>query len=169
MIYFTSDTHFGHHNIIEYCSRPFENVEDMDYKLIKNWNKVIKDKDDIFILGDFSFYHDKVKNKEILDKLKGKKHLILGNHDYDNVVPKECFIEIVPYKELKYNKNFLVLSHYPILSWNKKHRDSIHLFGHVHNDNLGEYEKQNCYNVGVDNNNSAPISINFIIERFKQI
>lgn len=168
MIYFTSDLHFGHHNIIEYCNRPFKNVDDMDIKLINNWNSIIKEKDDIYILGDFSFYKDKEVNRKILNSLNGKKHLIKGNHDYKNVIPEECFVEITDYKELKYEKKFFVLSHYPILSWNKKHRNSIHLFGHVHSTSLGDYELQNCYNVSVDKNNYAPVSIDYIIDKFYQ-
>lgn len=166
MIYFTSDLHFGHDNIIEYCDRPFDNVVDMDLSLIKNWNKIIRDKDDVYILGDVSFYKDIEHNRFLLDSLRGKKHLILGNHDYRNVIPRDCFVEIVDYKELKYNKKFFVLSHYPILSWNKKHRGSIHLYGHTHSRSLGDYENQNCMNVGVDKNDFKPISIEEIIHKF---
>lgn len=167
MIYFTSDLHFGHDNIIEYCNRPFPNVAQMDLVMIHNWNMVVGTRDDVYILGDFSFYKDKERNKSILETLNGKKHLIIGNHDYKNVIPKECFVEIVPYKELKFKKRFFVLSHYPILSWNKKHHNAIHLYGHTHNTSLGEYENQNCLNVGVDNHNFTPVFIDDIIERFK--
>lgn len=53
--FFIADTHFGHKNIIEYENRPFENTEDMDSKIIESWNKTVKVKDKIFILGDFAF------------------------------------------------------------------------------------------------------------------
>lgn len=55
MIYFTSDLHFNHENIIKYCNRPFKNIDDMDNYLINYWNKIIRTKDIVYILGDFAF------------------------------------------------------------------------------------------------------------------
>ena len=52
--FFTSDTHFGHENIIKYCNRPFTSTEEMDKALISNWNKVVKPEDTVFHLGDFA-------------------------------------------------------------------------------------------------------------------
>ena len=75
-----SDTHFGHENIIKYCNRPFSSVEEMDARMIKLWNNVVKKNDIVYHLGDFG-----VGNKEyiskIVSKLNGRIFLILGNHD----------------------------------------------------------------------------------------
>ena len=76
-IFFIADTHFNHNKIIEYENRPFKNVEEMNEKLIENWNSVVGRIDKVFVLGDFGFYN----SKEILDRLKGFKILIMGNHD----------------------------------------------------------------------------------------
>ena len=67
MIYFTSDLHFGHKNIIQYENRPFNNIEEMDNKIIKMWNNTLNEEDTIYILGDFSWYKGE-KTNEILNK-----------------------------------------------------------------------------------------------------
>ena len=56
-MFFTSDTHWGHANSIKYCNRPFIDVVEMDEQLIDNWNSVVKANDEVWQLGDFSFYH----------------------------------------------------------------------------------------------------------------
>lgn len=79
-IFFTSDLHFFHNNVIEFCKRPYGSVEHMNEELIKNWNTVVGERDHIYILGDISFGKD-AQTQEVLDRLKGIKHLIVGNHD----------------------------------------------------------------------------------------
>lgn len=83
-VYFTSDTHFYHSNIIGFCKRPFKNVEDMNETLIENWNRVVSQDDIVFHLGDFCMggSHEWTK---ILNRLNGKIYLILGNHDLKNI------------------------------------------------------------------------------------
>ena len=76
MIYFTSDTHFCHSNIITLCKRPFQDLNHMHKLLIKNWNSCVTDKDEIYILGDFVAHGTGKAANEILGKLKGKKFLI---------------------------------------------------------------------------------------------
>ena len=107
MIYYTSDLHFGHKNIIKYENRPFLNIEEMEYGLIKRWNdKIESSNDHIYILGDFAFKGlnlsaDQINN--IVDSLKGKKHLIIGNHDQfiNSIHFKErLWEEVVLYKEI---------------------------------------------------------------------
>lgn len=78
-IFFTSDTHFGHANIIKFCKRPFLNVDDMNEALVENWNKVVPEDGIVFHLGDFAFGGSNVWN-EITPRLNGQIHLILGNH-----------------------------------------------------------------------------------------
>jgi calcineurin-like phosphoesterase family protein len=78
-IFLTSDSHFGHFNVIKYCNRPFTTVEEMNEALIANWNAVVGQEDIVFHLGDFSFHERYVE--EFLSRLNGYKFLILGNHD----------------------------------------------------------------------------------------
>ena len=80
MIYFTSDLHFYHENIIKSVNRPFKNAEQMNDTLIKNWNNKVQPHDEIYILGDFTMKGYTFATT-ILYQLKGKKHLIKGNHD----------------------------------------------------------------------------------------
>ena len=79
-VFFTSDLHFRHGNIIKYCNRPFETVQEQTEKLIENWNKTVPDTATVFILGDFAFA-TKNQWRGILNQLTGKKYLILGNHE----------------------------------------------------------------------------------------
>ena len=57
-IFFTSDLHFGHKNIIRFDNRPFSTVEEMDEALIRNWNAKVSDEDTVYVLGDISWYND---------------------------------------------------------------------------------------------------------------
>ena len=117
--YFIADTHFSHENIIRICNRPFNNIEEMEEKLISNWNNKVLDNDIVYILGDFSFKAPKEKAISILNKLNGRKILIRGNHDkyvgqrdFD-----ECFEKIYDYLQITENKQQLILSHYPIIDF----------------------------------------------------
>src|SRR5579863_2896472 len=78
--WFTSDTHFGHTNIIRYCNRPFKDAGEMDRAMVENWNALVKPEDTIYHLGDVSFSSPD-RTKHILSNMNGHKILILGNHD----------------------------------------------------------------------------------------
>ena len=80
-IWVTSDTHFGHSNIIKYCDRPYNGTQEMDWDLIDKWNSVVNDGDIVYHLGDVYMNSSKGYMQNILGKLKGRKRLILGNHD----------------------------------------------------------------------------------------
>ena len=78
-VFFVSDTHFGHENIIRFCNRPFLNVEEMNEVLIENWNKIVPEDGTVFHLGDFALGGSNIWN-EVLPCLNGQIYLILGNH-----------------------------------------------------------------------------------------
>ena len=136
--------------------------------IIKNWNETVSTKDDVYILGDFAFQNSYMTcdliNK-ILEKLNGNKHLIIGNHD--TYINKTAFnprylTEMTYYTELKINGEFVVLSHYPIESWNGKEHGSIHLHGHTHKpDNRPEI---NRYNVGCMLYDYKPITLDYLLK-----
>lgn len=139
MIYFIADLHLGHTNCLGFDNRPFKNIKEQDDFIIDNWNNTIKENDDVYILGDFSWY-DATKTIEIFSKLNGRLHLIKGNHDgklLKNRKVRGLFVEICDYKELTIScdnkiKN-IVLSHYPIPCYKNHYWGWYHLYGHVHN------------------------------------
>lgn len=140
-IFYISDTHFGHANVIRYDKRPFDSVEYMDDVLIRSWNSVVTDRDTVYILGDFSWYKEE-QTLSILNKLIGRKILIRGNHDRISPKVARKFSKICDYLEINDNGQCVILSHYPMPFRNGQFRDSVHLYGHVHNTLQWElYEK----------------------------
>lgn len=135
MNYYISDLHFGCTN--KYEGRTLEN----DKLIFENWNQVVHQNDDVYLLGDIGRFGSNRNNEylcQYLSVLKGRKHLILGNHDVVNDARiNQLFVEIVPYKEIIDNYNGLnhklVLSHYPIFVWNGCYKGWLHLYGHTHN------------------------------------
>lgn len=134
--YFIADLHFGHKNVLSYDNRPFTTVEENDQALIYNWNCAVGITDDVWILGDISWY-PATKTIEIFNQLNGNKHLCVGNHDTKllrNRDVQKLFVEIVDYKEIQLDsKNGIILSHYPIPCFKNHYYGWVHLYGHVHN------------------------------------
>lgn len=130
-VFFTSDLHFGHTNIIRFDGRPFSSIEEMDEKLIDLWNKKVSDQDIVYILGDIS-WHDTNRTYEIITELHGKKFLIKGNHDKVNAKLRPCFENISDYKEITLENRRIILCHYPIIFYNGQHSGAYHFYGHVH-------------------------------------
>lgn len=155
-VWFTSDTHFGHANIIKYCNRPFSSVEEMNEKMVEAWNDVVRPGDRIYHLGDFCFLQPDVASK-LTKRLNGEKFLVRGNHDKNHVLKaiSDDFIWVKDYFELRLDE-FIVLSHFPFSLWNKSHYGSWNLHGHCH----GTYksEKKMQLDVGVDCFNFRPVS-----------
>lgn len=133
MLWFTSDNHFGHKNIIKYSNRPFESVEEMDEKMIEAHNAVVKPDDEVWFLGDFSFWPGPTI-AGISHRLNGEKHFVWGNHDKALHIYKDManFRSYQDYKELNWNGQKIVLFHFGQRVWNQSHRGSWHLFGHSH-------------------------------------
>lgn len=139
-VWFVSDTHFGHKNIINFCekTRPFECVSDMDAAIIARWNAQVKPNDIVFHLGDFSF-GNATHTKHVLGQLTGRKVLVYGNHDSvirDNVSLQGHFEACVDYLRLRVDGVVVCLMHFPVFSWDCKGRGSYHLHGHTHGDYL---------------------------------
>ena len=166
-VYFTSDTHFNHTNIINYCQRPFKNVDEMNERIIANWNEVVGENDIIFHLGDFCL-GGATEWTRLLDRLNGKIYLIMGNHDRKNIRQgfMDRFEHVAMQMHIEVGKQRIYLNHYPFLCFEGGYKDVWQLFGHVHTrkTNTGidagrlQYLYPTQYDVGVDNNNFAPVS-----------
>lgn len=155
MIYFISDIHFYHENILKFEHRPFENVEEMNEYYIKVWNNKVKKGDIVYYLGDFSFSKSIEENEKLLSRLNGQKFLIKGNHDHSVVYKAKGWQGVYDYLEKEIDGKFVCMFHYPIAVWNRKHHGAKLLFGHIHSNketlhplewDLGE----NAFNVGID-------------------
>lgn len=171
MIFFTSDLHLGHANVIRHCNRPFASVEEMDEALIDNWNsKVQSNNNTVYVLGDVMF-RNKKSPEEYLRRLKGKKHLITGNHDRDWV--KKCnlgeFFESVNRMDfLSDGQRQMTLCHFPMMSWPHNTRAYL-VHGHIHNNTDAEYwplirRSEFILNTGVDINGFAPVTFDEMVE-----
>lgn len=148
--YFTSDTHYGHGNIMRYCKRPFfvhddekekvekgqkftvskESINNMNDQLVERFNKLVKPNDVLIHHGDFA-WHPFKNSVEFIERLNCKNlFLIWGNHDeaeLGNFIPNnydQCLIKL---EGVEIHSN-----HYPQDTWESSHRGSWHLFGHVH-------------------------------------
>jgi len=153
-----SDLHFSHKNIINYCDRPFKDVDEMNAKLIENHNITVGKNDLTIWVGDVAFTNDKIAN-EFLGKLHGDRILIVGNHDIDRKgrLKKLDFSEIHLLYTIDDPMSPLVFTHYPM--WNTPY-PWINIHGHVHNTS---HEKENSLqhiNVSVEVLDYTPIHLN---------
>lgn len=146
MTFFTSDTHFGHRRIIEYCARPFADVAEMESELVRRWNERVGPGDTVYHLGDV--YFGKVAGlPPLLARLNGGKILIRGNHDTwtRTFYRKAGFAECWDRLGLVQPEAVVHLEHRPIerIQWT----GDLQLCGHVHE---AWKRKGDAFNVGVD-------------------
>ena len=196
MLYFTSDQHFGHENIVKYCARPYTSAEEMDADLIERWNSVVGLSDIVYQLADFSLgnKHQVIK---YISQLNGRIRLLSTPWHHDRfwlpmdkdvrqaggrwpyyalapqfVTASGYALELLPpmttldIDELGAGDHPLaiVLCHYPIAMWDRKHYGSWHLHGHEHQ---RVQESGYVLDVGVDVNDYTPVSLDQVIEQMK--
>lgn len=169
MKYYISDTHFYHKNAIKFGNRPFLDVEEMNNTLIENWNKTVKTKDEIYILGDLIFYTNRDNTDNLINTLNGRKHLIIGNHD--DKIKKEKFAHhfesVNQILEIEDKGKFIVLCHYPMAIWNKQHHHALHFYGHIHTfdlDHKAILSIPEAYNVSADVLELTPRTMEEVID-----
>lgn len=167
-VWFTADTHFYHHNVLEYCKRPFASVEEMNAALIANWNAKVRTNDRIFILGDFSFCGMGAVT-ELIKSLTGHKILIRGNHDLSTKkLLRAGMDEVLENEQMWFDGISVMLSHYPYHNpvapgdFRHMHKrmvdDNKHFLLHGHIHNTGWHINGRMINVGVDVNDFAPVA-----------
>ena len=171
MIYYTADLHIGHANIIRHCQRPFSSVEEMNQVLLQNWNTTVHRDDTIYILGDL-FFRNSVPAEEYLQQMKGKKRLIVGNHDSSWMKKVELgkyFESVSHMEEITDGGHHLTLCHYPMMSWSGCNRGSFLVYGHIHNNRNDTYcpllsKSELSLNAGVDINDFRPVTLQELIK-----
>lgn len=167
-IWFTSDTHFCHDNIVQFSHRPFRDAAEMNDELIRRWNETVPEDGIVFHLGDFCQGNSSDWNN-IMSRLHGKIYLILGNHDVKNMRPGYAhrFEQVAEQMTISVGGQIIILNHNPFLCYGGSYRDVWQLFGHVHSGPLSTtgldlprlkmlFPLQ--YDVGVDNNDFRPVS-----------
>ena len=164
-IFFTADTHFGHESVIKHCKRPFATLDEMNTALLLNWNSRVKNKDDIYIVGDFCYRGRMDDVLQILKQLNGRKHLIAGNHDkkyLKNEAFRNEFVSVVDILNLAVNGERMVLCHYPMAEWDGYFRGAWHIYGHIHNKQGETFElmrsRKRGLNAGSDITNFYPVT-----------
>lgn len=178
MIFYTSDLHLGHKNILNYEKRPFKTVEEMDNFLIGAWNCVVGRDDTVYVVGDFSLKGAK-KVIDYIDNLNGNIFFINGNHDrflgqeefyrWLTTHPEsERILGCAKMLEIKDEDREVVLCHYPLLYWDgQDDRGSYHIYGHMHSRVDKQHTHPDAFNVGVDVNNFRPVTLDQLLERRK--
>lgn len=163
MIYYIADTHFDHENILKMCSRPFDTIEQMNEALIAAWNQRVGGNDTVYILGDLLFRSP--DPERILRRLKGRKRLIIGNHDSSWLCRVEAYRYFVSVDDLLVTtdgQRQLTLCHYPLLTW-KHQRRSYMIHGHLHANTDNDFfpliaARPRMLNAGVDINGMMPVT-----------
>jgi len=150
-IFFTSDTHFGHANVIKYSKRPFTDVDAMREAMIANWNAIVRPGDLVYHLGDFAFTPAD-EAVRIAKRLTGQKCLVYGNHDKRLRKDQGFGAQWAWCKDMadvKVGDQRIVLCHYAMLTWNQSHRGAWQLHGHSHG-SLSPDPRSLRVDVGVD-------------------
>ncbi len=187
-IYFTSDLHFSHENVIRFDNRPFASVEEMDAELVRRWNTKVDRGDLVYVLGDMIWKTKGDDAVTLLKNLNGQIILIKGNHDrfLHNAKAKNVLAAVKDYDEISVTLEDgtvrrCVLSHYFIPMNNGHCNQAIHLHGHSHFSDEADYEIDladqlnalgicnEIYNVGCMYWNYEPVTLDEIIRHGKTV
>lgn len=172
MSYFiSSDYHFGHKNIVKFCpdSRPFSSVEEMNEAIIERHNSIVSPEDTTYMLGDIAFCSGSDAAK-YLNRMNGKKILIVGNHDKSNLKQpsfRAAFEEIHDYLSIRVDGIKVCMMHYPVAVWDERHYGAIMVHGHLHSKPSGVVGR--IMDVGVDTNNCYPYNLDDVVQKMKDI
>ena len=179
MIYLSSDLHFNHDRAFIYQPRGFNSIEEMNEQIIQNFNEIITDEDELYLLGDIMLGGaDSLEAGLILlNRLHGQIHIVRGNHDtdkkwfaYAEACPRVVEVENAIY--LKHNGYHFYLSHYPTYTANLEKESLkqclINLYGHTHQKDNFFQDIPWAYHIGVDSHHCKPVNIDDIIPEIKR-
>ena len=174
-IYLTSDLHFGHDREFIWKVRGYDSVEHMNDRQVEKWNAIVDNDDDVYVLGDIML--GTTDNIHYVSQLKGRLHIVLGNHD--TATREKLYKELPNVVEvaeigirLSYKKYHFVLTHYPMLTGNLEKESlnqmSLNLYGHTHQLTNFYNDMPFLYHVGVDSHNGYPVLIDDIIDEMNK-
>lgn len=155
-VYVTADLHLGHQACLSYCSRPFRSIAEHDRALVDRWNNRITDADDVYVLGDFALGLSARELRRVFAELRGRKHLIVGNHDCRKTIDLPWASPPRDIVRVTLEKTQLFMSHYPCRSWPGMHGGTLHLYGHTHG---AIHDTRHSCDVGVDRWAYRPITL----------
>jgi calcineurin-like phosphoesterase family protein len=174
-IFFTSDTHFDHKNIIRYCNRPFQDLDEMNNVMVAKWNSVVCNDDIVYHLGDFTL-GDMRHFSKWANQLNGNINILPGSHDHlwlKDFVSGDKVQVIDPLVSLEFPElmngeypQVIVLCHYSMQVWDRSHYGSWHLFGHSHGSLKGIGLS---FDVGVDCTDFYPLPLSAIAPKMAQL
>lgn len=166
-VWFWSDLHLFHSNIISYCTRPFADAGEMNNTMLANYRAIVRDGDVVVFGGDITMGGAAVTN-ELLRQLPGHKINILGNHDVERKGKRLHLMvdEVVAYLELSVGEHSVLLTHYPVAEDVLK-LGQINVHGHIHNNHvhpsLGSGDRH--INMSVEHTGYAPVSMAKLLQR----
>jgi addiction module RelB/DinJ family antitoxin len=183
-VFFTSDLHFGHENVLRFDNRPFSSVEEMDAELVRRWNTKVGKGDLVYVLGDLIWKSRNGDAHNLIKSLNGQIILIKGNHDrfLHNAQAKAALAGIKDYDDICVtledgSVRRCILSHYFIPFYNGHRYQAIHLHGHSHFTDEADLElkmakelneigfKSEIYNVGCMYWDYAPVTLDEILSQ----
>lgn len=164
MKYFTSDWHLSHTNIIKFCGRPFKHAREMNRVLLENACKVLKEDDELYILGDVMMAKEPTVLEKFIEPIPCEKYLVLGNHDrmsaftyleHGGIMSVHTALEVDLENEHRTEKRSVRCVHDPAFVQDGK---GIVICGHVHNNWISIFPNSLFINVGVDVWDFEPVS-----------
>lgn len=179
MIWLTSDLHLFHNKDFIYEPRGFASIEAMNEAIERNWNDTVNNDDEVYILGDLMVGGKAVSNEvgmEVVRRLKGKKHIIIGNHDTNTRIKlyqqEASIVEVQYAKMMRYKGRNLYLSHYPTFTANLEHEKPkqwiINFFGHTHTKERFFNGIPFMYNVALDAHDNRPVLLDDALREIKE-
>ena len=162
-IYFIADLHLGDSAIIRYENRPFHNVDEMNNKLVSNWNSIVDKEDTVFVVGDFI---SNLKSFEYISRLNGNIKLIVGNHDVPFIEDYKNYskVEVIGYPIIL--EGFWIISHEPV--YISEQMPYANIFGHIHNNPMYKTVSSRSYCVCVERNGFKPVLFDDIKEAVRK-
>jgi calcineurin-like phosphoesterase family protein len=131
-VWFTADTHFGHAGALGLYRRPFASIAAMNAAMVERWNATVGPEDEVWHLGDFALRTSAEAAETLLRGLNGRKYLVRGNNDPDQIATLPGWASVQTYAEITIDTQRLVVCHYAFRTWNGMAKGTLNLHGHSH-------------------------------------